>query len=181
MLSKLKSFPKLLWDIVSNPLSWKFAVVVTGFALGLVNLAVPPKEFVTLPKYASPYLAYSIQAGGFALITTIVLFAGLIPTGKMVMDNDASVEFLARLLGVGASFGAGWFSLESATQGETGTYIFGIFLLTGLAVMALLVWAGFALIFRLIWNVLEAASRWAAGRWVGNRIMWLSGKLKRDS
>ena len=56
------------------------------------------------------------------------------------------------MLGVLAAFGAGWYTLDVATQGNPGLYLYGATTLTGLTIAFLVVgtgiWAGMILMAR---------------------------------
>ena len=117
MLTRLK-------DILLDPLWWKLAAVFAGYFFAVVNLLVDPADIATLPDDASPYHASRVKAGGFALITAIALFVALISRGTD--KRDTLIEGMAQLLGVLAACGAGWYVLDSETQGNPGLYIVGI-------------------------------------------------------
>ena len=134
MLTRLK-------DILLDPLWWKLAAVFAGYFFAVVNLAVDPADIATLPDDASPYHASRVKAGGFALITAIALFVALISRGTD--KRDKLIEGGAQLLGVLAACGAGWYVLDSETQGNPGLYVVGIVTLTGLTVVAVAIVGGF--------------------------------------
>ena len=134
MLTRLK-------DILLDPLWWKLAAVFAGYFFAVVNLFVDPADIATLPDDASPYHASRVKAGGFALITAIALFVALISRGTD--KRDKLIEGVAQLLGVLAACGAGWYVLDSETQGNPGLYVVGIVTLTGLTVVAVAIVGGF--------------------------------------
>ena len=129
---------------------WKVAVVFLGCLFATVNQVVPPGDLAVLPDDSNPYRDSSIRVGGFVLITAIALFASLIPTGDK--PQDKLVGGAAGLLGVLAAFGAGWYTLDVATQGNPGLYLYGATTLTGLTIAFLVVgtriWAGMILMAR---------------------------------
>ncbi len=145
MLTRLK-------DILLDRLWWNFAAVFAGYLFAVVNLFVDPADIATLPDDASPYHASRVKAGGFALITAIALFIALISRGTD--KRGKLIEGMAQLLGVLAACGAGWYVLDSETQGNPGLYIVGIVTLTGLTVVAVAIAGGF-------WLALVAASKGA--------------------
>ena len=155
MLERLKSlkaeFLSLIW--------LKLAVIVLGYFFALINQFVPPAELAPLPDETTPFRDSSIRIGGFVLITAIALFTSLIPTGKE--PRDILVDYVARLLGVLAAFGAGWYTIDVATQGNPGLYLYGATTLTGLTIAFLLVgagiWAGIILLVRAFAEGLDAA------------------------
>ena len=73
------------------------------------------------------------------MITAIALFAGLIPADTEKWP-EKMFDVLARLLGVVSAFGAAWYTLDVATQGNPGLYLYGLGMLTGIAAVALLFW-----------------------------------------
>ena len=127
--------------VFMSPLFWKGLVTALGAAFSLVNFAVDPADFVTLPDDASPYRYSGIKAAGFAIITAMALFAGSIPTGDGEIDKG--VDAATRILGILSTFGAGWFWLHGATYGSPGNYVYGVMILTGSAVIAVLISSGF--------------------------------------
>ena len=159
MLKRLESLKGILRD----PLYWKFAVTFLGYFFAIVNQLVPPPELAPLPESTNPYRDSSIKAGGFAFITAIALFALLIRTGTE--QRDTLVDRVARLLGVLAAFGTAWYTLDVATQGNPGLYLYGAATLTGLAILVLLIgggiWTAFVLVYSFVydrvWAALEAA------------------------
>ena len=170
MLTRLK-------DILRDPLWWKSAVIFAGYLFAVVNLVVDPADIATLPDDASPYRASGVKAGGFALITAIALFAALIPTGTPTgtKERDKLINGMAQLLGVLAAFGAGWYVLDSETQGNPGLYIVGIVTLTGLAVVAVAIAGGFWVASLAVWNALVAAATWL----LRTITRFLVGRLRR--
>ena len=139
-----------------NPLWWKSAVIFLGYFFALVNQVAHPTDLAPLPETTTDQDIASIRIGGFAIITAITLFAGLIPT-RTQKPLERLIDGLARFLGVLAAFGAGWYTLDIATEGNPGLYMYGLGILTGFATVALLVWAG-------IWVVaVFAFSRSVAG------------------
>ena len=56
--------------------------------------------------------------------------------------RDKLVDGIARLLGVLSAFGAGWYTLDVATQGNPGLYLYGATSLTGLTIAFLLIGGG---------------------------------------
>ena len=161
MLARLK-------DIVLDPLWWKLAAVFAGYFFAVVNLLVDPADIATLPDDNSPYHASRIKAGGFALITAIALFVALISRG--IDKRDKLIEGMAQLLGVLAACGAGWYVLDSETQGNPGLYIVGIVTLTGLTVVAVAIAGGF-------WVALVAAPK--AAILLCRTIVRFVGRLRR--
>ena len=169
MLTSLK-------DILRDPLWWKLAVTFAGYFFAVVNLVVDPADIATLPDDASLYHASRIKAGGFALITAIALFAALIPTGTE--ERDKLIDGMARLLGVLAAFGAGWYVLDSETQGNPGLYIVGIITLTALAVVAVAIAGGLWVAYLAVLNALVAALK-AATLLLRTITRFLVGRLRR--
>ena len=155
MLAHLKSlkveFVSMIW--------LKFAVIFLGYFLAIINQVVPPADLAPLPESTDPYRDSSIRIGGFVLITAIALFTSMIPTGKE--PRDILVDYAARLLGVLAAFGAGWYTIDVATQGNPGLYLYGATTLTGVTIAFLLVgagiWAGIILLVRAFAEGLDAA------------------------
>ena len=155
MLEKLKSskgeLVNLLW--------WKLAVTILGFFFALVNQLVHPTDLAPLPETTTDQDIASIRIGVFAIITAVALFASLIPTGTETRDK--LVNFLALALGVVATFGAGWHTLDVATVGNSGLYLVGLGSLTGLTIVALLmgagIWAVIILMARAIASAIDAA------------------------
>ena len=143
----------LLW----SPLFWKGLVTVLGATFSLVNLGVDPSDLVTLPDDASSYDYSSIKAAGFAIITAMALFAGSVPTGDG--QSDKMVDAATRMLGILATFGAGWFWLHGATYGSPGKYLYGVIILTGAAGMAVLIWGGFYVLVAFIANGVAFVAR----------------------
>ena len=76
-----------------------------------------PTDLAPLPETTTDQDIASIRIGGFAIITAITLFAGLIPT-RTQKPLERLVDGLARFLGVLAAFGAGWYTLDIATEGN---------------------------------------------------------------
>ena len=145
MLTRLNS----LKGELLNPLWWKLAVTALGYFFALINQFLPPSDLAPLPEDANPQDVATIKIGGFVIITAVALFAGLIPTGtKKPMEK--LVDGTARLLGVLAAFGAGWHTLNIPTQGDPSLYMFGVASLTGLAIVALLIWAGIFAVFQFV-------------------------------
>ena len=145
-----------------------------------LNLVVPPAEIAPILEDAEPYHASRVKAGGFALITAIALFASLIPTGTEQLDK--LVDGMARLLGVISAFGAGWYVLDSETQGNPGLYIVGIATLTGLTVVAVAMAGGLWVLVITGSNKLTTAIDRAIlylGRIIGSSIASLVGRLRR--
>ena len=136
MLERLKSSKGELL----NPLWWKLLVILLGYFFALVNQFVLPAELAPLPDNANPQRDSSIRIGGFTLITAVALFAGLIPTGNE--QRDKLVDGIARLLGVLAAFGAGWYAIDVATDGNPGLYLYGATTLTGVTIAFLLIGGG---------------------------------------
>ena len=159
MLTRLNS----LKGELLKPLWWKLAVIALGYFFALVNQVVPPADLAPLPDNITDRDIASIRIGGFALITAVALFAGLIPTGTEPLDK--LVDGTGRLLGVLAAFGAGWYTLDVATGGNPGLYLYGAATLTGLAILVLLIgggiWTAFVLVYSFVydrvWAALEAA------------------------
>ena len=159
MLKRLKSskgeLVNLLW--------WKFAITVLGYFFALVNQLAHPSDLAPLPESITDRDVANIRIGVFAIITAIALFASLIPTGTE--SRDKLVSYLALSLGVVATFGAGWHTLDAATAGNSGLYLVGLGTLTGLTIAALLVgagiWTAFVLVYSFVydrvWAALEAA------------------------
>lgn len=148
MLTRLK-------DILLDRLWWNFAAVFAGYLFAVVNLFVDPADIATLPDDASPYHASRVKAGGFALITAIALFIALISRGTD--KRGKLIEGMAQLLGVLAACGAGWYVLDSETQGNPGLYIVGIVTLAGLTVVAVAIAGGFWVAYSAVWKALVAA------------------------
>ena len=123
-----------------NPLWWKLAVTFVGAIFALIIQFVPPAEIATFPEDASPRDFATAKIGGFALITAVALFAGIIRTGTAPLDK--LVDGMTGLLGVLAAFGAGWNTLSVATSGNPGLYLYGAATLTGIAVVGLLIGGG---------------------------------------
>ena len=169
MLTRLK-------DILLDPLWWKLAAVFAGYFFAVVNLLVDPADIATLPDDASPYHASRVKAGGFALITAIALFVALISRGTD--KRDKLIEGMAQLLGVLAACGAGWYVLDSETQGNPGLYIVGIVTLTGLTVVALAIAGGFWVVYLAVLNALVAALK-AATLLLSTITRFLVGRLRR--
>ena len=152
MLTRLNS----LKGELLNPLWWKLAVTALGYFFALVNQIVAPSDLAPLPEDTSPQDVAGIRIGGFVLITAVALFAGLIPTGTE-KSLEKLVDGTARLLGVLADFGAGWYTLDVATQGNPGLYVYGVTTLTGLAIVALLIGGGFWAAFLFVINCAATA------------------------
>ena len=170
--------------LVKMPLFWKFMVVVLGYLFAILNQFFHPSDLITFPQDTSPYSASIVRAAGFALITAIALFAGLIPTSRQKDDVDKEldphtfVDYAARMLGVLGAFGAGWYSLDSATQGNSGPYIYAMATLAGFAILAIAIGGGF-------WAALLAVLNWffagldAAILLLKTAILFIAGKLRR--
>lgn len=141
--------------MLRTPLFWKLAVTFMGYLVALLNQFIDPTELITFPDDASPYTASAVRAGGFALITAIALFVGMIPTGNE--DRDKQVDNYARFLGVLCAFGAGWYSLESATHGQPVAYVAAMSSLTGFALLTILFAGGYVAIFKLAEGALRSA------------------------
>ena len=171
---------KALKDVLGNSLSWKILVIVLGYFFALVNLVVSPADIAPILEDADPYHASRVKAGGFALITAIALFAGLIPTDNKKWDK--LVDGIARLLGVISAFGAGWYVLDSETQGNPGLYIYGVVILTGSAIVAVAIIGGLWALVTTGSNKLAAAIDRAilyVGGVIGSSIVSLAGRLRR--
>ena len=176
MLTKLKSLKGELLDL----LWWKLAVIFLGYFFALINQIVPPSDLAPLPEDTSPQAIASIKIGGFVLIAAVALFAGLIPTNTE-KPLEKLVDGTARLLGVLSAFGTGWYTLDVATQGNPGLYLYGVTSLTGLTIAFLLIaggfWAGIILLARAIAAGLDAAILCLIT--VGKRaIRFLAGRLR---
>ena len=147
----------------------------------MINQVVPPHELATLPEETTQQDLSTIRIGGFVLITGVALFAGLIPTGTEPLDK--LVDGTARLLGVLAAFGAGWYTLDVATDGNPGLYLYGITSLTGLTIAFLLVaggmWAVIILVARAIAAGLDAAI--LCLRTVGGWVIRFIGRRQRGA
>ena len=85
---------------------------------------------------------------------------------------------MARLLGVLAAFGAGWYVLDSETQGNPGLYIVGIITLTALAVVAVAIAGGLWVAYLAVLNALVAALK-AATLLLRTITRFLVGRLRR--
>ena len=170
------AFYKRLTDILRDPLWWKIAVILAGYLFAAINLAVDPSEISTLPEDANPYSASRIKAGGFAFITAIALFAGLIPTGTK--EQDKLVDATARFLGVLTAFGAGWYVLDSETHGNPGLYILGIAILAGFAVIVVIISGGLCVALLTVLNALVFTLR-AVRRFLGTNTRSLVGRIRK--
>ena len=102
--------------MLKTRLSFKLFVILAATASALLNQFLAP-----IPADGGPYADNAVKAAGFTFIAAIILFAGLIPTGEGKCDKY--VDYLARTVGVGAAFGAGWHSLEIAMKGSPGVYV----------------------------------------------------------
>ena len=131
---------KEVQGVLLSPLFWKLVVTLLGYFFAGVNQAIHPSELITLPDDATSDTVSSIRVGGFALITAVALFAGLMPTGTEQIDK--LVDGMARVLGVVAAFGAGWYTLDIATDGTPGPYVYGMVSLAGLAIATLAIGTG---------------------------------------
>ena len=169
MLTRLKY-------ILLDPVWWKLAIVFAGYFFAVLNLFLDPSDIATLPDDASPYHASRIKAAGFALITAIAIFAALISRGTD--ERDKLIEGMASLLGVLAAFGAGWYVLDSETQGNPGLYIVGLITLAGLTVVAVAIGAGLWVAFLAAGNALVNAAKAAIQLW-RNILRLLVGRLRR--
>lgn len=147
-----------------------------GYFFAVLNLVVDPVDIATLPDEASPYLASRVKAGGFALITAIALFAALIPAGTE--ERDKLIDGMARLLGVLTSFAAGWYVLDSETQGNPGLYVVGFVTFTGLAIVALSIVGGLWVACAAVLNAFVAALK-AATPLLRTITRFLVGRLRR--
>ena len=125
-----------------------------GYLFAVINQFVSPADIITFPEDTNPYTASSVKAGGFALITAVALFAGMIPTGNEELDK--SIDSFARFLGVVSAFGAGWYSLDSANHGQSGSYLYGLITLTSFALLVILFAGGYIAISRLVSGALVA-------------------------
>ena len=157
-----------------NLLWWKFAITVLGYFFAIVNQLAHPSDLTPLPETTTDRDVANIRIGVFAIITAIALFASLIPTGTE--SRDKLVSYLALSLGVVATFGAGWHTLDVATAGNSGLYLVGLGTLTGLTILALLIgggmWAGIYVVASGFLHGLDAAILFlkTIGKYIGERI-----------
>ena len=138
----------------------KLLVVIAGFTFGLLNWLYDPSLLVTvskddcppylppLPDDTCPLNESNIRAAGFTMITAVALFAGVFPTLRTPADK--ALDFFARILGVGAAVGAGWYWLDAETYGHADDYLIPMIAIVAVALYTI-----------------------ATGTWMGACIAWL--------
>lgn len=169
----------------------KTLFIIAAIVAGILNWWYDPYDLIKVPVEKCPddpmrlpggicqINEDSIKAAGFTLITVIALFVNTPQPSKILADK--MLDSFARILGIGLTFGIGWYWMQAETYGHARDYLIPMLSIVAIALLTIVPigWLGYYLIrlMKLIW--ITKHSLWLVLKWIWLRILAVTCIIRR--